>query len=194
VVEKCGVQREVKFAIIRFMNKIKISRISEEVYSQRGFDEQGCIGSACQDMCCAYGADVDKKAYDLIQEHRAKIERISRSRFEDFFEQDWSGDRDFLGGNSIRSKVGKTGSCVFRLPGQKGCILFKLATDEDLPRRIIPSICRLFPITWNKDTLEYYEKENIPVTCTCLEKKSSTERTIFETQQEAIEDIFEIHT
>jgi len=176
------------------MKKIKISRISEEVYSQRGFDEKGCIGSACQDMCCAYGADVDKESYDLIREHRAKIERISRSRFEDFFEQEWSGDKDFLGGNSIRSKAGKDGSCVFRLPGQKGCVLFKLATEERLPGRIIPSICRLFPITWNNETLEYYERENIPVTCSCLEEKNSTERTIYETQQEAIDDIFEIHT
>ena len=192
MVEKCGVQREVKFAIIETMKKIKITRISGEVFSQRGFDEQGCIGSACQDMCCAYGADVDKESYDLIQEHRAKIERVSSSRFEDFFEQEWSGDKDFLGGNSIRSKVGTAG-CIFRLPGQKGCILFKLAADEDLPRRIIPSICRLFPLTWNNETLEYYAKEDIPATCSCLEKKNSTERTIFETQQEAIDDIFEIH-
>ncbi len=147
--------------------------------SQRGFDEQGCIGSACQDMCCAYGADVDKESYDLIQEHRAKIERVSSSRFEDFFEQEWSGDKDFLGGNSIRSKVGKAGSCVFRLPGQKGCILFKLAAEEDLPRRIIPSICRLFPLTWNKDTLEYYEKENIPALHAIAMKRRTALKELF---------------
>jgi Fe-S-cluster containining protein len=191
MVEKCGVQREVKFAIIKFMKKIKISKISEEVYSVRGFDEQGCIGSACQDMCCAFGADVDKESYDLIREHRAKIEHISSLRFEDFFEQKWSDDRDFLGGNSIRSRI-STAGCVFRLPGQKGCVLFKLAEQDNLPRRIIPSICRLFPLTWNNETLEYYAKEDIPATCTCRGKNNITERTIFETQQEAINDIFEI--
>jgi hypothetical protein len=174
------------------MNKIRITEISAEVYAHKGFDEQGCMGSPCRDICCEYGADVDKEAYDLIWEHREEIERISNARFEEFFEPDWSGDRDFLGGNSIRSKVGSAGCCIFRLPEQKGCILFKLAAEERLPRRIIPSICRLFPLTWNNEALEYYEKENIPVTCNCLELRNRTERTVFETQQEAIEDIFEI--
>jgi hypothetical protein len=173
------------------MKKIKITRISDEVYSRKGFDESGCIGSPCADMCCAYGADVDKESYDLIRKHRDKIERISKVTFEDYFEKEWSGDRDFLGGNSIRSRVGTAG-CIFRVSGQKGCVLFKLAAEEHVPRRIIPSICRLFPLTWNNETLEYYEKENIPVTCTCRGRKNITERTLFETQQEAINDIFEI--
>ena len=174
------------------MQKIKITKISDEIYSLKGFDEQGCLGSQCRDLCCAYGADVDKEAYELIEEHREKIERISDTRFEDFFEPAWSGEKDFLGGNSIRSKVGSAGCCIFRLLGQKGCVLFKLAAEEHLSRRIIPSICRLFPLTWNNEALEYYEKENIPVTCNCLELRNRTERSVFETQQEAIDDIFEI--
>ena len=184
--------RQAEFAIIRFMKKIKITRIADELYSLKGFDECGCMGSSCADICCEFGADVDKEAYDLIWEHREKIERIGNVRFEDFFEQEWSGDSDFLGGNSIRSRVGKAGSCIFRLPEQKGCILFKLAAKEQLPRRIIPSICRLFPITWNNETMEYYEKENIPAICNCLELGNATARTVFETQAEAIDDIFEI--
>ena len=135
---------------------------------------------------------MDKEAYDLIKEHKARIERVSATKFEDFFENAWSGDRDFLGGNSIRSKVGKEGCCIFRFPEEKGCILFKLAMEDELPKRIIPSICRLFPLTWNNETLEYYAREHVPEACNCLEAQNKEGKSIFETQKEAIEDIFEI--
>ena len=78
------------------------------------------------------------------------------------------------------------------MPEQKGCVLFKLAEEEQLPRRIIPSICRLFPISWNNGTMEYYEKENIPAVCNCLDPGNTNARAVIETQSEAIEDIFEI--
>ena len=175
------------------MKKIKISKIDDAVYDRKGFDEHGCVKSRCTDLCCEYGADVDQEAYDLIKEHKARIEGISAAKFEDFFENAWSGDGDFLGGNSIRSRVGKEGCCIFRFPEQKGCILFKLAMEDGLPRRIIPSICRLFPLTWNNETLEYYAREHVPQLCNCLEVQNTEGRSIFETQREAIEDIFEIH-
>jgi hypothetical protein len=174
------------------MKKIKITKIADAVYAQKGFDEHGCIRCRCTDLCCENGADVDKEAYDLIKIYKERIERLSNLKFVDFFENAWSGDGDFLGGNSIRSKVGKAGFCIFRFPEQKGCILFKLALEDGLPRRIIPSICRLFPLTWNNETLEYYAREHVPGICNCLEAPSSNGRSIFETQKEAIEDIFEI--
>ncbi len=174
------------------MDKIKISKIAEEVHALRGFDEQGCLGSPCGDICCEHGADVDREAFDLILKHKDKIEYLNNIKFEDFFEGEWSGDSDFLGGNSIRSKVGASGRCIFRVPDNKGCILFKLVMQEGLPRRIIPSICRLFPLTWDNGLLEYYDKGNIPITCNCLEIENTTTKSVFETQQDAIEDIFEI--
>jgi len=174
------------------MKKIIITRIDGAVYAHRGFDENGCIKAQCTDMCCLYGADVDRETYELIKEHKARIERISGTTFEDFFENAWSGDKDFLGGNSIRSRLGKEGCCIFRFPEQKGCILFKLAIEDGLSRRIIPSICRLFPLTWNNETLEYYALEHVPQACNCLEAQNREGRSIFETQKEAIEDIFEI--
>ena len=174
------------------MKKIKITRIDDAVYAHRGFDESGCIKSQCTDMCCAYGTDVDREAYELIKQHKEQIELLSAVAFEDFFENTWSGDRDFLGGDSIRSRIGKEGCCIFRFPEQKGCILFKLAMEDGLPRRIIPSICRLFPLTWNNGTLEYYEREHVPEACNCLEAQNREGRSIFETQRESIEDIFEI--
>ena len=175
------------------MKKIKITRIDDAVYAHRGFDEKGCIKSHCTDLCCEYGADVDKEAYALIKKHKKRIELQNATAFEDFFEEAWSGERDFLGGNSIRSRIGKEGGCIFRFPEQKGCILFKLAIEDGLPRRIIPSICRLFPLTWNNGTLEYYEREHVPQACNCLEAQNREGRSIFETQKEAIDDIFEIH-
>jgi len=175
------------------MKKIKITKIAHDVDAHKGFDDHGCIRSRCADLCCRYGADVDRETYELIKEHKARIELLNATAFEEFFEEAWSGDRDFLGGNSIRSKVGNAGFCIFRLPKQKGCILFKLAMEDGLPRRIIPSICRLFPLTWNNGTLEYYEREHVPKACNCLEAQNREGRSIFKTQKEAIDDIFEIH-
>jgi hypothetical protein len=174
------------------MHKIKISKISEDVYSHKGFDKNGCVGCQCTDQCCLHGADVDKEAYDLIKHYREQIERMTTIAFEDLFEDTWSGETDFLGGNSIRSRVGETGYCIFHFTEHKGCILFKLAFHDGLPKRIIPSICRLFPLTWNNGSLEYYRKEAIPFTCNCLEPANRTTKSVFQTQKEAIADIFEI--
>lgn len=166
--------------------------MATDIHRHRGFDEQGCFGCQCNDLCCTEGADVDKEAYDLIKKYREQIEHITTIAFEDFFEDTWSGEADFLGCNSIRSRVGATGYCIFHFPEQKGCILFKLAFHDGLPKRIIPSICRLFPLTWNNETIEFYKKENIPAQCNCLALKNKAKESIVETQQEVIEDIFNI--
>ena len=170
-------------------NKITITNISEEVLKKKGFDNSGCYGCACNDSCCRYGCDVDKESYDLIFQNREIIEKRIGIKLENCFEKEWSCDREYLGNNSIDTKT--IGShCVFKLKDKRGCILFHLAFDNNISKRIIPSICRLYPLTWGGGELmitDDYEKD-----CSCLREDNKTSKTILETQMEQIKDIFRI--
>jgi hypothetical protein len=172
------------------MNKIKISTISRDVFYQKGFDDRGCYGCACQDTCCTHGCDVDRESYHLIFEYRELIEELVGVKLEDCFEENWSGDKEYLGGNSIRSKRGQSNFCIFNVHAGKGCILYHLVSEVKVPRRIIPSICRLYPLTWDNGGIGL-EKDCEP-TCNCLEKENHSQSNIFETQKHEIKDIFEI--
>ena len=172
------------------MNKIPISKISQKVFSQKGFGSKGCYGCSCKDECCRFGADVDKEAYDLILKYRADIEKIIKIKIENCFENEWSGDKELLGKNSIRTKIGKNNFCVFHLSNKKGCALFELSKNKKLPKRIIPSICRLYPLNWNNG--EIVLDDDIELHCNCLNIMNKTQKSIFENQKEHIEDIFKI--
>lgn len=170
--------------------KIKIKKISKEIFSWKGFDRRGCYGHTCDDACCRDGCDVDKESYVLIWAHRRLIEKSTCIPLEECFEEDWSGDPEFLGGNSIESRVGRSGYCVFHLPGEKGCVLYRLADSKKAPRGIIPSICRLYPLTWGYGSL--FITDDLKPTCNCLAGDNRSRRTIFQTQKREIDDIFDI--
>jgi hypothetical protein len=171
------------------MKKIRITKISEEAYSQKGFDQRGCYGTGCNDMCCVGGCDVDKEAYDIILKNRKIIEEELCIRIEDCFKKQWSGDKEYLGGNSIESQESESTMCIFHLKSRKGCILYKLVTEKKLPRRAIPTICRLYPLNW--DNGKIYVDGEIEKVCNCL-KDNKTTKTIIETQQKEMKDIFEM--
>ena len=170
------------------MHKIKISEISGDVFKQKGFDERGCYGFSCKGICCAHGADVDKETYDLIVQHKKLIEPVIQEKVENCFDDKWFSDSEYLGKDAVRSKV-RNGKCIFTIPQESGCILFRLAFEQNLPHRLIPSICRLYPITWNYGRLEVYEE--IEPSCNCLDIENAGALTIFETQKNVLEDIFE---
>ena len=182
--------------------KIKISKISKKCYSQKGFDSRGCYGCNCDDSCCKYGADFDKEAYDLVIQNKKIIEPLVECQVEKCFESKFSNDKEFLGENSIRSLKGKNGFCVFHNKNRKGCILYKLVNTKGINKRIIPSICRLFPLSWENSTLIVYnELENtdqfplatIPIDCNCMELENTTSNNLVETQKKEIDDIFDIN-
>jgi Fe-S-cluster containining protein len=172
------------------MHKIRISGIDAKAHSQQGFDSAGCFSCACNDACCAFGADVDKEAYNLIFSKRAEIEKLIGIKLEDCFSRKWSGDSEFLGGNSIRSKV-KNRICAFHLPGKKGCVLFLLAEKGIADRRLIPSICRLYPLSWDKGKI--YVCADIEANCNCLQINNILkDNSIFKRQKKELDDIFEM--
>lgn len=168
------------------MDKIKITTLSPCV-KNKGFDERGCYGCKCNDACCRYGADIDKISYDLIIKHKALVENIIKEKVENCFEKEPDTDPEFLGGSARRSIV-KNGFCVFHLKEGKGCSLYKLVSKDKIPKRIIPSICRLYPLTWENGRL-YFEND-VESTCNCLEAENVTKRTLFETQAAEVDDIF----
>jgi hypothetical protein len=172
------------------MDKISISKIEPLVFSQLGFDECGCLGCPCNDSCCGYGADVDRESYKLIFSHRNQIEKIIGIKLEQCFSGKWSKDREFLGGNSIRAKKLRRGKCAFHLPKGKGCALYQLAWGGKAEMRIIPSICRLYPVSWNNGRI--YLCRKIEIDCNCIDSKNRSKMSVFEHHKKAVEDIFKI--
>ncbi|MBW3020992.1 hypothetical protein KY334_06885 [Candidatus Woesearchaeota archaeon] len=181
-------------------SKIKLTKVSQKCFTQKGFDERGCYGCDCKDSCCKYGADFDKEAYDLVIKNKNLIEPLVGLPIEKCFETKFSGDKEFLGGNSIRSIKGKN-YCIFHNKEGKGCILYGLVLSKKLNRRAIPSICKLFPLTWENKKLIYYEELKneegfplckVPSDCNCLDPENKTKKSLFQTQKQDIDDIFEI--
>lgn len=177
------------------MKKIKISGISQKAPFQKGFGKSGCHNSGCPDSCCRYGADFDKAAYDLVLKHRRLVEERSGKKIETCFEDEWSGETDFLGGDSVRSTVADDGYCCFHSPSGKGCVLYQLVFEKALPKRLVPSVCRLYPLTWADGVLTVYDEDgedNIEPDCACVDPKYPAQSNILATQFSEILDIFEI--
>lgn len=170
------------------MAKVQIKKISEKVFVQKGFTEKGCFSSMCMDACCRKGCDVDKETYNLILEHRVDIERLLGKSLDECFVQEWSGEIDFLGENSISSTV-INGMCPFHTIYGKGCVLWQMVIHDNCPRRMIPSTCRLYPLTWHDGILDIVG--TIEPECCCLDSTCCGAKNLWQSQLEAIEDIFQ---
>lgn len=171
------------------MEKIEIDQVAEELFSHRGFGEKGCYSSVCLDNCCRNGCDVDRESFELIWAHQEELEKMLGFRLGLCFDEFWSGQEDFLGRNSIASTI-IDGTCAFHVRNGKGCVLWQLVLPGKAPRRLIPSTCRLYPVTWDRGRMHLVaciEKE-----CNCLDPLGAGPMNLWETQKEAIEDIFRI--
>ena len=157
------------------------------VHSFRGIDEDGCLLAECDDSCCKYGADVDKESYKLIYENKEVIEKKIGFSIDKCFKKRWLDDTHYLGGNAIETRVGSTGFCMFHDAKGKGCVLYKLVHEKNLSRRLIPSICRLYPLTWENG--ELIVTDDVYPSCNCM-KKDKFAKSIFATQKKEIDDIF----
>ena len=169
------------------MNKLKINKIDKEVHSFKGFDHKGCHGCDCDDECCKNQPDIDKECYELILKNSKFIEKELGMSIKECFEGYWYDENDFLGGNVTEPVLDKDGFCIFHSKKGKGCVLFNLVKKNNLPRRIIPSICRLYPLTWGGDELMI--SDDLYPTCNCINGRSKAN--ILETQKREIEDIFD---
>lgn len=176
------------------MKKIPIKKISSLCHSKKGFDARGCYGCACTDLCCQYGADFDAESHALVVKHRKLIESMIGRKIESCFSKGWSNETEYLGGNMIRCNTGPDGFCSFHNPKGKGCVLYMLTNKRKISRRIVPSICRIFPLTWDGGKLMFYEEDGgykLPRSCNCVEAENKTCENVLQSRKEEFEDIFE---
>jgi hypothetical protein len=170
-------------------SKIRIKEIAPEVFTFRGFDRRGCFKHGCEDLCCIGGVEVDKQAYDLMCEHRDLIEGRLGRPLESCFEGEWTGDSGFHGGDSVNSAVyGEDDYCAFHEREGRGCVLYSLAAREGVNVRVVPAVCRLYPLTWADGML--HVSEHLEAMCNCLAIDNVTTNTLLVTQREPIEDLF----
>ncbi len=175
------------------MKKIRITEIDPKVMTQIGLYDEGCYGSSCADECCQYGCDVDLATLKLINRHKDLIEPLIGAKVEDCFKTELKEDDDYIGGAYRETAVRKKDkTCAFRLVGKRGCSLFYLWATKKAPKRIIPTICRVFPITWHRGRL--FIDTPLRKSCKCKEKPAKGRKvpSLFETQKKEIRAVFEI--
>lgn len=175
------------------MSKIVIDRVDEKIKTQQGLYGDGCYGSDCADECCEYGCDVDLATLKLIFKHKKLIEPLIKAKVEDCFSTELKKDSDYIGGAYRSTAVRKKHrTCAFRLIDKKGCSLFYLWAKKGLPKRIVPTICRIYPITWHRGRL--FLDTPLRKGCVCKQSlpKGAKAPSLFETQKKELRALFEI--
>ncbi len=176
------------------MKKIRIKHIDPKLKSQRGLFDDGCMGASdCNDECCEWGCDVDLVTLKLIEKHRDGIEPLIGAKIEECFSTGLKKDGDYIGGAYRETAVRKSDKiCAFHLIGKRGCSLFSLWAEKKAPKRIIPTICRIYPVTWHRGKL--YIDTPLRKSCKCKEAtpKGANAPSLLDTQKKEIRALFEI--
>jgi len=174
-------------------NKIRIKSVDPEVFTHKGLFDEGSYGSKCNDDCCVYGCDVDYASYKLILKYRKMIEPLIKARVEDCFATRLKKDDDYIGGAFRETEVRESDDlCAFHLRGRKGCSLFYLWAKKGLPKRLVPTICRVYPITWHRGRL--FVDRPLKRACKCREARpAGVERvpSVFDTQRRDVMALFD---
>lgn len=175
------------------MKKIKIRRVDEEIKKRKGLFDGGCKTARCNDDCCMWGCDVDASSLKLILKHKGVIEPLIGRTVEECFSTPVKRDNDYVGGAYRETLVRKEdGRCAFHLAGKRGCSLFIAWAKHGAPKMTVPTICRIYPVTWHRGKL--FADSPIKKLCKCMEKTPRGEKvpSMFETQKKEILALFEI--
>ena len=175
------------------IKKIKIKKINLDIVRQKGLFDEGCYESACNDICCEYGCDVDLASLKLIYKHRKQIEPLIKAKIEDCFQSGLKADDDYIGGGWRETEVReKDQRCMFHLHKESGCSLFYLVGKKGLPEQLIPTICKTYPITWNRGDL--FVDRPLRQICKCREiiPKDRWIPSLYETQKKYLKRVFDI--
>ncbi|MBI2400307.1 MAG: hypothetical protein HYV23_04510, partial [Deltaproteobacteria bacterium] len=144
---KAKAVKAAKVVKTKNITRIPIKTVDLNIASHKGLFDEGCYGSQCQDECCGWGCDIDFATIKLIMKHRDKVEALTGAKVEDCFKTPLKVDDDYIGGAYRETAVRKSDKlCCFHLKGSKGCSLFSLWIKEKLPKRIVPTICRTYPV------------------------------------------------
>lgn len=175
------------------MKKIRITEVDPRTMTQKGLFGTGCYGSDCQDVCCEYGCDIDLATIKLIEKHRDLIEPLVKAKIEDCFKTPLKKDDDYIGGAYRETATrAEDKTCAFKLRGQRGCSLFYLWATKKAPKRIVPTICRVYPITWHRGRLFVDTPLWKPCKCKEITPKEMKVPSLFETQKKEVMALFDI--
>ena len=175
------------------ITRIPIKTVDLQIASHKGLFDEGCYGSQCQDECCGWGCDIDYATIKLIMKHRDKVEALTGAKVEECFKTPLKQDNDYIGGAYRETAVRKSDKlCCFHLKGSKGCSLFHLWITEKLPKKIVPTICRTYPVTWHRGKLF----ADLPLKKNCKAKEKTPRGvkvpSLFETQKKELKALFDI--
>ncbi len=173
--------------------KIPISTIHPAAIKTNGLYDEGCWGCNCDDECCELGCDVDLATLKLIMLYRDIIEPLIKTDIEKCFSTGVVEDDDFIGGGYRSTAVRDSDNrCAFHLREKRGCALFNVRANHKLPKGIIPTICRIYPLTWHRGLL--YVDSPIRKLCKIREKppKGTRVPSLLETQGKEVSALFQI--
>jgi len=112
------------------------------------------------DACCQYGCDVDLRERAAIEARGGEIRALLLPEVRDarWFDPEEEVDADYPSGRVVRTSVHE-GGCIFLAHDRRGCAIHRaaLAGGWDL-RGVKPAICRLFPLSYEGDTIMIAEE------------------------------------
>jgi hypothetical protein len=107
------------------------------------------------DACCRYGVDVDVAEQAGILAHGREIAALLRPEAarSSWFTDEVEIDPDFPSGRHVRTVRFEKG-CVFLAHDGRGCAVHRASIEGGWDfRGIKPHVCRLFPITYDSDSI-----------------------------------------
>ena len=107
----------------------------------------------CHDWCCSFGADIDIRNVERIQQHREGILKFVRPPEGEWFETEYSYFEEYEGNQYTR--IHPQGSrCAFISKDQRGCGLHRYAISKGMDyHEIKPLVCILFPLSFEEGIL-----------------------------------------
>lgn len=107
----------------------------------------------CNDWCCQFGVDVDRRHAERILAHAADLEAYLGIPRERWFTSEREPDPEAPGGESWRTAV-VDGACVFLNRGGRGCRLHAFCLERGIDHHELKSIVDgLFPLTFEAGVL-----------------------------------------
>jgi len=112
------------------------------------------------DACCQYGCDVDlgERAAILAKADLIRPLLNEEAKHLPWFETEEHVDPDYPSGTCVRTqRVGD--GCLFLAHDRRGCAIHRSSLEQgwDL-RGTKPAICRLFPLTYDREWIEIAEE------------------------------------
>ncbi|MCW5801348.1 MAG: hypothetical protein KIT31_02970 [Deltaproteobacteria bacterium] len=144
-------------------------------------------GETKLDACCQYGCDVDLAERAAIQARAEDIRPLLRGDVADrpWFGTDEEIDPDYPSGRVVRTEV-VDGGCLFLAHDRRGCAIHRASIEHGWDYRgVKPSICRLFPLSYEQDTILVAEEEYPEYSCAYTGGPS-----LYRAAREALSDAF----